>query len=151
MQLKLFLTYVLVSILSLFLAGVLISYSERNRSLAQLEQSMSSQTLLLSDIFSVSFIDSSNLAKIDSLTDEVGKKIQGRITIIDKQGKVLGDSYESGEALFHMENHKNRPEVSSALQDKPGKSIRYSYTIKEEMLYIAFPIKYRGEITGVAR
>jgi two-component system phosphate regulon sensor histidine kinase PhoR len=150
-QLKLFLTYLLVSLLGLSLAGVLISSSERKRSLTQLEQGMFSQTQLLSDIFSTSLIDSSSLTKIDSLTDELSKRIQGRITIIDKQGKVLGDSYESGEALFGMENHRDRPEVALALLDKPGKSIRYSYTIKEEMLYIAFPIKYRGEITGVAR
>ena len=150
-QLKLFLTYLLVSLLGLFLAGVLILTSERKRSLAQLEQSMSSQTHLLSDIFSAPLSDSSSLSKIDSLTDEIGGGIQGRITIIDKHGKVLGDSYESGKALSIMENHRNRPEVASALQDRPGKSIRYSYTIKEEMLYIASPIKYRGEVTGVAR
>ncbi len=150
-QLKLFLTYLLVSLLGFFLAGVLILTSERKRSLTQLEQSMSSQTHLLSDIFSVPLGDSSSLSKTDSLTDEIGGGIQGRITIIDKQGKVLGDSYESGKALSIMENHRNRPEVASALQDKPGKSIRYSYTIKEEMLYIASPIKYRGEVIGVAR
>lgn len=151
MQLKLFLTYLLASILVLLLAGVLILTSERKRSLAQLEQSMSSQANLLSGIFSTSLIDSSKLSKIDSLTDELSRGIQGRITIIDKQGKVLGDSYESGEALSSMENHRNRPEVASALQDKPGKSIRYSYTVKEEMLYIASPVKYGGEIVGVAR
>jgi len=151
MQLKLFLTYLLVSLLGLSLAGVLISSSERKRSLTQLEQSMFSQTHLLSIIFSTSLSDSLSLATIDSLTDELSRDIQGRITIIDKQGKVLGDSYESGEALFRMENHRNRPEVASALQDKPGKSIRYSYTVKEEMLYIASPIKLQGEIIGVAR
>jgi len=151
MQLKLFLTYLLVSLLGLFLAGVLILSFERKRSLTQLEQSMSSQTHLLSDIFSTSLSDSLSLAKIDSITDELSRGIQGRITIIDKQGKVLGDSYVSGKALSSMENHRNRPEVASALLDKPGKSIRYSYTIKEEMLYIASPVKYRGEITGVAR
>jgi len=150
-QIKLFLTYLLISLLGLFLAGVLILTSERKRSLIQLEQSMFSQTHLLSDIFSTSLSDSLSLAKIDSLTDEFSRGIQGRITIIDKQGKVLGDSYESGEKLSNMENHKNRPEVASALQDNPGKSIRYSYTVKEEMIYIAFPIKYRGEVTGVAR
>lgn len=150
-QLKLFLTYLLVSLLGLFLAGVLILTSERNRSLTQLEQSISSQTHLLSDIFSTPLKDSLNLTKIDSLTDELSKGIQGRITIIDKRGKVLGDSYESGEQLLRMENHRNRPEVASALQDKPGKSIRYSYTVKEEMLYIASPVKCGGEIVGVAR
>src|SRR3990170_4639946 len=151
MQLKLFLTYLLVSLLGLFLAGVLISSSERKRSLTQLEQSMFSQTHLLSIIFSTSLSNSLSLAKIDSLTDELSRDIQGRITIIDKQGKVLGDSYENGEALLRMENHRNRPEVVSALQDKPKKSIRYSYTVKEEMLYIASPIKLQGETIGVAR
>ena len=151
MQWKLFLTYLLLSFLGLSLAGILISSSERKRLLTQLEQGMIFETQLLSNIFASPLLENLDLTKTDSLADELGNKIQGRITIIDRNGKVVADSYESGKALLNMENHKNRPEVTEALQGKVGKSIRYSYTIKEDMLYVAYPIKAQSKIIGVAR
>lgn len=151
MQLKLFLTYILLSFLALSLAGVLISSSERKHSLAQLEQSMIFETQLLANIFASPLSENLDLMKTDSLADQLGRTVQGRITIIDKNGKVVADSYESGQALLNMENHKNRPEVKDALQGKSGKSIRYSYTIKEDMLYVASPVKVKGNIIGTVR
>jgi two-component system phosphate regulon sensor histidine kinase PhoR len=151
MQFKLFLTYFLLSLLGLSIAGVLIFWSEEKRSLNELEQSLLFQTQLLANIFAPKLAETSAMTTVDSLADELGHKIGGRITIIDKDGKVVGDSYESGENLLGMENHKDRPEVVSALQDSVGKTIRYSYTIKTDMLYIASPIKVHGKIIGVAR
>ncbi|MGB8658127.1 MAG: ATP-binding protein [Candidatus Zixiibacteriota bacterium] len=150
-QSKLFVTYLLLSFLGLSIAGVSVYSSERKRLLTQLEQSMVYQTQLLSNIFSRLLIDSPDVGKVDSLTDELGKQIDERITIINQRGQVLGDSYESGESLLKMENHRDRPEVAAALSDHVGKSIRYSYTIKVDMLYVASPIKTQGKIIGVAR
>jgi two-component system phosphate regulon sensor histidine kinase PhoR len=150
-QAKLFWTYLLLSFLGLSIAGVLIFSSERKRLLTQLEQNMVYQTQLLSNIFSPLLVDSLDIGKVDSLTDELGQKIDSRITIINERGKVVGDSYESGENLLRMENHKDRPEVASALQGKAGKSIRYSYTIKVDMLYVASPIQVQKKTIGVAR
>jgi two-component system phosphate regulon sensor histidine kinase PhoR len=117
----------------------------------ELEKSMLFQTRLLSDIFTLPFVVNQKIAIVDSLADELGQKIEGRITIIDKNGKVIADSYRSGEDLLRMDNHKGRPEVASALQDRVGKSIRFSQTIKTEMLYLALPIKVEGKIVGAAR
>jgi two-component system phosphate regulon sensor histidine kinase PhoR len=150
-QAKLFWTYLLLSFLGLSIAGVLIFSSERKRLLTQLEQNMAYQTQLLSNIFSPLLVDSLDIGKIDSLTDELGQKIDSRITIINESGKVVGDSYESGENLLGMENHKDRPEVASALQGKVGKSIRYSHTIKVDMLYVASAIQVQKKTIGVAR
>lgn len=151
MQWKLFLTYLLLSFLALSLAGVLISSSEKKHSLAQLQQSMTFETQLLANVFASPLSENLDLLKTDSLADQLGRTIQGRITIIDKNGKVTADSYESGDSLLKMENHKDRPEVKEALQGRAGRSIRYSYTIREDMLYVASPVKTRGEIIGVAR
>ncbi len=148
---KLFLSYLLLSFLVLSIAGLFIFSSERKRLLSQLEQNMQYETQLLSQIFVQPLSDSVNISMTDSLTDMLGKDVDGRITIINRQGKVIGDSYESGLALLNMENHKDRPEVAKALQGQTGKSIRYSYTIKVDMLYVAVPIKAQGKIIGVAR
>ena len=148
---KLFLTYLLLSLLVLSIAGFYIYSSERTRLLTQLEQNMLYETQLLSQIFLRPLSDSLDIPMTDSLTDVLGRDVDGRITIIDRQGKVIGDSYESGLALLSMENHQDRPEVVKALQGQTGKSIRYSYTIKVDMLYVAVPIKAGGNIIGVAR
>lgn len=50
-----------------------------------------------------------------------------------------------------MENHKNRLEVIQAIKDGFGTSLRYSTTVKEEMLYVAVPIEKDGKISGVLR
>jgi two-component system phosphate regulon sensor histidine kinase PhoR len=129
----------------------LISSSERKRSLTQLKESMISQTQLLSSIFSSCLSEEPPLAQIDSLADELGHKIGGRITIVDRTGRVLGDTDKSGQELLNMENHKERPEVAQAFEGKVEESTRYSATLKMDMLYIAYPIETQGEIIGVAR
>jgi two-component system phosphate regulon sensor histidine kinase PhoR len=50
-----------------------------------------------------------------------------------------------------MENHSHRLEVVEALQGKTGKSVRFSSTANEDMLYVAVPIEKNGKITGVIR
>jgi two-component system phosphate regulon sensor histidine kinase PhoR len=50
-----------------------------------------------------------------------------------------------------MENHLGRPEIKQALISGEGYSIRYSHTIREDLLYTAVPIKKNGRIIGFAR
>jgi two-component system phosphate regulon sensor histidine kinase PhoR len=151
MRVKLFFTYLLVSFLGLSVAGVLIYSSERRRSLSQLEEGMASQAQLLSQLFSPALVDGPALAEVDSLADQMGRRIRGRITIILKDGKVVADSYLSGAELDGMENHLGRPEITSAMQGRVGTSLRFSHTLNIDMLYVASPIVVRGEVAGVAR
>ncbi len=86
--------------------------------------------------------------KLDSLAKDLGSNIGTRITIIDLEGVVLADSEKDPKL---MENHKDRPEIRRALENTFGKSLRYSTTVKEEMLYVALPIKKDGRNIGVLR
>ena len=86
--------------------------------------------------------------EIDALTKEMGKKVGVRITVIRKDGLVLGDSKEDP---TKMENHASRIELIQALHDGIGKKIRYSTTLEEEMLYVAIPIINKGETIGFVR
>ncbi len=60
-----------------------------------------------------------------------------RLTLIDRHGKVLADSEHDPAA---MENHLNRPEVQAALGslDGMGSSIRYSSTVDDDLIYVAY-------------
>ena len=87
---------------------------------------------------------------IDAQIKGLGKTIQTRITIIDKDGKILADSDSD---ILAMENHNNRPEVIDARQTGAGQSTRFSHTVSIDMLYLAHPLNPAdpaGEIIRVA-
>lgn len=85
---------------------------------------------------------------IDLRIKELATKSDLRITVIDSNGTVLADSWENP-AL--MENHLERPEVSTALTGGIGNSIRYSTTINQNMLYESIPIWNGSEVLGTVR
>ena len=58
-----------------------------------------------------------------------------RITVIDKDGKVLFDN--TVEDISKMENHRDREEIEEALKYGFGESSRYSTTIAEKTVYYA--------------
>lgn len=66
----------------------------------------------------------------DSLTDI-------RVTIIDKNGKVLSDSNADENS---MENHSGRPEFIAAINDNPQVFIRNSDTVGIDMMYYAVKV-----------
>lgn len=68
---------------------------------------------------------------------EVGQDIKARVTIIDTEGKVLGDSLLDND---RMVNHADRPEIAKALRGETGEAIRYSGSLKVRMLYVAVPV-----------
>lgn len=71
-----------------------------------------------------------------------------RITLLDANGKIIFDSSEptlSG-------SRENRPEVKIVLNNNDiGSSVRYSTTLKTELLYTAQPIRSGDELLGILR
>lgn len=86
--------------------------------------------------------------ELDILVKRLGKDINTRMTIIDPEGIVVADSEKNPKL---MENHKTRPEILQALIGQVGTSLRFSTTVKEEMLYVALPIERNGNTIGVVR
>jgi two-component system phosphate regulon sensor histidine kinase PhoR len=73
---------------------------------------------------------------LDALIDELGRLGDARITVVARDGSVLGDSEESAAAMV---NHADRPEVKAALAGQVGTAVRWSSTLGKEMLYVALP------------
>ena len=96
----------------------------------------------------VQLLDTGPGNQLDGFIKNLGSKIHTRVTIIATDGTVLADSEQN---IQLMENHSHRPEVFEALQGKIGRSIRFSSTVKRDMLYVAVPIEKDGKITGVIR
>ncbi len=95
--------------------------------------------------------------ELDTLVDRLGKSTKisqsggMRLTLIDVNGRVRGDTERSGAALRAMDNHLTRPEVVDALQKGRGISNRYSTTTHTEFRYFAIPIERNGSLLGICR
>jgi two-component system phosphate regulon sensor histidine kinase PhoR len=79
-------------------------------------------------------------AQADQWADRFGKALNVRLTLIDLDGRVFGDSYVPADRLSRLENHRNREEVKEALAGGFGEAIRFSVSVRENMLYIAVPV-----------
>lgn len=77
---------------------------------------------------------------IDPLVDRLGKANNARVTFIDLDGIVWGDTARDGQALLAMDNHLTRPEVQDAITKGSGIRDRYSDTTQTEFRYFALPI-----------
>ncbi|GFS20669.1 PAS/PAC sensor signal transduction histidine kinase, partial [Elysia marginata] len=73
----------------------------------------------------------------DALIDQIASTTGSRITLIDQNGAVLGDSTLAELDLLSMDNHAERPEFIGALETGLGRHERYSNTLNEDMLYLA--------------
>ncbi len=65
-----------------------------------------------------------------------------RITLIKTNGKVFCDNHKPA---AQMDIHDQRPEFLDALKDGVGKSIRFSATLDEELVYLAKKVHYGAE------
>ncbi|CAA9583454.1 MAG: Phosphate regulon sensor protein PhoR (SphS) [uncultured Thermomicrobiales bacterium] len=87
-------------------------------------------------------------AALDDLAKELSPLAGNRITIIARDGTVLGDSAVDPAT---MDNHADRPEVRAVLTDQRGLSVRYSTSVGREFIYAAVPIVRDATVVGVAR
>ena len=82
---------------------------------------------------------------------ELGKEGSCRVTIIRRDGFVLGDSNVSLVMLQKLENHALRPEVREAFTSGFGVSRRHSSTVSHDLLYYAVTFPSQGSSYGVMR
>ncbi len=80
---------------------------------------------------------------------QISKNTTLRITLIRPNGVVVDDSYLTHGQILSLENHASRPEVAGALVSGEGHSVRFSDTIKQNMMYYASSLK-NGMVLRVA-
>jgi len=98
---------------------------------------------------------SSTLNQVNLLPEQLvdlvardARETGARLTVVDKSGLVLADSAENYQKMV---NHRNRPEIQAALIGKDGYILRYSKTLRQNLIYVAYPIIQRQKIVGVIR
>ncbi|MDX9745881.1 MAG: ATP-binding protein [Syntrophales bacterium] len=123
------LIYIAILLVSFASAGILIERQVRQEMTEKITEDLLNEGRVIANL-SVPGI----LKNLHSLQD--GSR--ARITVIDPAGTVIGDS--PGPAAG-FDNHLNRPEIQASRIQGRGVSIRYSATLKVNMLYVALPLR----------
>jgi two-component system phosphate regulon sensor histidine kinase PhoR len=96
----------------------------------------------------MTFFEGEHWDALDSLVKEMGSELDTRITVIDPHGVVLADSEKDPK---EMELHRDRPEFIQAMKGEKGRSLRFSETVQEDMLYVAVPVRTDEGAVAVLR
>lgn len=139
--------YYLIIIVTVSVLALLVAEKTERHYLRGIEEDLRIRAELIEEVL-IGYLPGGHIADIDQIAKKLGRKIGTRITVIAPDGVVLGDSEEDPE---RMENHATRPEIERALEGQVGKSIRYSTTLKQRMMYVAIPVEKSGRIVGVIR
>ncbi|MDO8786051.1 MAG: histidine kinase dimerization/phospho-acceptor domain-containing protein, partial [Syntrophales bacterium] len=89
-----------------------------------------------------------SLADIQKNALSLARVSHSRITLIDGTGKVVLDT---DQAAVDLDNHFNRPEIREARIKGQGSSIRYSQTLRTDMIYFALTLRDGDKIKGYIR
>ncbi len=140
---KLYFMYTILLVVGVALAGFALEAQLKK----SLTQHLEEDALTLAKVMARSLPDSDDPSVFDQFCDSFGNVSGVRITLLDKDGKVLG---ESDTEIAGTETKLNRPEVQEALQKGEGSSVRFSKTLRIDMLYTAVFLKERGKIIRLA-
>lgn len=130
-----------VVVCTLIFVAVVLQRSLRVEMVEQLQADMSQQLLLIGEIVKDRYKKNDGLAGGDALADQLGNKLGSRVTLINHNGVVVGDSGIPLAKVAEMDNHALRPEVVDSLDKEVGFIIRYSATLETDLMYAASRIK----------
>ena len=117
-------------------------------SVADLEERLERQALLVRDLTEGLFDDSPDQARIQSASVLAAEFSEMRVTVFAAEGTVLADVGNSPDAPVAS---ASAPEVVSALNSGKSVSARVETTGGQEHAFVAVPIIFNGETVGVAR
>ncbi|BCJ96246.1 PAS domain-containing sensor histidine kinase [Anaerocolumna cellulosilytica] len=144
MHKKLYFSYLAIILLAIGMSAFIFWNKGYEYVYEQSQEYYLNQAKLMADIFSEEEMDSNN--DYETFVLKYSVKYKFRITLIDKEGKVLADSSTEE----RLENHKSREEVIGALRGNSVTVNRYSKTMGQEYSYSAVPLK-NGDLEGVLR
>lgn len=113
-----------------------------------LKDNLVAEANVIIDDFSASTGFPDGITGLQSKVDRYGERLGARVTVIRPDGVVLSDSLADAAT---MENHLSRPEVQQALKGETGYEVRFSTTLKEQMLYVAVPVMWGDQVVLIVR
>ena len=145
MRKRLLFTYIALVFVTLMASQISFWSSGQRFLQQQSEAQYTDQAELIRDVFEQT--DFAGTADYDAFAKKYARRQEVRITIIDMDGTVLG---ESGESPSDMENHKDREEVKKAMTGESASIVRRSSTLGMDYCYCAVPVR-TDSFEGVLR
>jgi two-component system, OmpR family, phosphate regulon sensor histidine kinase PhoR len=140
---KFYFIYTFLLVMGVSLAGFALEAQVKRSVLQHLEK----EALTLAKVMAQSLPESSDLSLLDQFCDSFRHIAGVRITLLDGEGNVIGESESD---IAGTETKMDRPEVQEALRKGEGNSIRFSKTLRIDMLYTAIFVKEKGKILRLA-
>ena len=144
---RLFLFYLIAASLIIVVLSAYFIDFEAKRAYQELYEQLLINTKLIAINFSDPLIlrDSKT---VTGLAVKLARQTKLRLTIIAMNGKVIGDSI-ANYAL--MPNQRERPEIKPAFAGRAGFITRYSKSLKEYLIYVAYPVIVNHRVIAVVR
>ena len=133
---KLMVTYVLMVVVVMVCVQWYLDRNLRNFLVDHIADNLARDSRLASETWQ-RMQPSLDAQSIDTQADLLGERLALRLTLIDGDGIVVGDSQVEAAVLPGLDNHADRPEVKAARAGGVGRSLRFSNTLKTDMLYVA--------------
>jgi two-component system phosphate regulon sensor histidine kinase PhoR len=130
--LRLYAGFAIVILFSILIVGLMVQRQIEQANLRDISSNLSSQAFILKQSFAN--IGNQTQDQTQQTVEQIGRRIDTRITLLTKAGVVIADSEFSPE---EMDNHRYRPEIIAANKSPIGQSQRYSRTLQKPMLYVA--------------
>ncbi len=140
-------TYMIVIIIILAAMGITLSWIFKDYYMDNVKTNLIYEAVLVAEMTRTYHLESTPENYLQQICDIAGRDTDNRVTIVNEDGLVLGDSQFNAKT---MERHHNRPEIYQALHGKTGVELRLSDTAKIQMLYVAVPFT-AGNIKGAVR
>ncbi len=150
-QLKLFLVSAALIIGSFALADMYLSGRIETEMVSVIENDLLVRAQLGATVASVMPTPLTDIAGWDSIADKISASADARVTVVRRDGVVIGDSNLDVNGVTAVENHSGRPEIQSALTSGNGVSVRLSKTLGVNEIYVAVPFQQNGNVLGVVR
>ncbi len=144
---RFFLSHVSMLTLAFVFFGYFTLIEFRELQFETVSESLKSLSHMLGNILSQK-ISESDQRFISEWCDKLGSSGGPRITVLTPDGVVLGDSQP---LTAKTPDVSIRPELLAAMKGSIGTSVRYSFFLNRDVVYVAVPVTNNGQITGIVR
>ena len=142
MKKRIYLSICLASLITLVLTSVLAAGVMYSSMTSDLHDEVKHEAVFMSAAIN----NFNNEKDIMSYVTYTGKQSDNRISFIAKDGTVLYENYAD---ISTMDNHLDRPEIRSAIENGTGEVTRSSDTIGKQVYYYAVKLE-SGDILRIA-
>lgn len=127
----------------IFVAMALTGYALNRLLEARLYSHLEQQVFTLARVLQNTLPQTDDPAVMTSWCEQYAELSHLRITVVDRDGKVLGDSHQR-HIIGH--SHRDRPEIEGAMVGGRATAVRFSETAKTELFYAALQVTENGGV-----